>query len=47
MSYSITWHGHATLSLDVDGTRIVVDPFFTDNPAALTKAAGFHRIISC
>jgi L-ascorbate metabolism protein UlaG (beta-lactamase superfamily) len=39
MSYSITWHGHATLSLNVDGTKLVVDPFFSGNPVAVTKAA--------
>lgn len=35
MSISITWHGHATFSLNVKGTKIVVDPFFAgNNPAA-------------
>lgn len=34
MPVSITWHGHATLSLNIDGSHVVVDPFFTDNPAA-------------
>lgn len=38
MSVTVTWHGHATYTLDVNGTKIVVDPFFDDNPAA-TKAA--------
>jgi L-ascorbate metabolism protein UlaG (beta-lactamase superfamily) len=38
MTISVTWHGHATLSLDVNGEKIVVDPFFTDNPAAKVKA---------
>jgi L-ascorbate metabolism protein UlaG (beta-lactamase superfamily) len=37
MSVSLTWHGHATFTLDVDGHRIVVDPFFDDNPAARTQ----------
>lgn len=37
MTVSIIWHGHATFSLDVDGTKIVVDPFFAgNNPAAKT-----------
>jgi L-ascorbate metabolism protein UlaG (beta-lactamase superfamily) len=38
MSVSITWHGHATFSLAVDGTRIIIDPFLTDNPAAKSRA---------
>ncbi|MDX1613512.1 MAG: metal-dependent hydrolase [Candidatus Promineifilaceae bacterium] len=38
MTITITWHGHATLSLDVSGTKVLVDPYFTDNPAAQTKA---------
>ena len=30
----IIWHGHATCTLETDdGTRIVIDPFITDNPA--------------
>ena len=34
MSIKVTWYGHATLSLDTDGFTILVDPFFTGNPAA-------------
>jgi L-ascorbate metabolism protein UlaG (beta-lactamase superfamily) len=31
---TITWHGHSTCSIVTDdGTRLVVDPFFDDNPA--------------
>ena len=30
----LTYHGHATCSLETDdGTRIVIDPFFGDNPS--------------
>jgi L-ascorbate metabolism protein UlaG (beta-lactamase superfamily) len=30
---TLTFHGHATFSvLTEDGTQLVVDPFFTDNP---------------
>jgi L-ascorbate metabolism protein UlaG (beta-lactamase superfamily) len=30
----LTYHGHATCSVETDdGTRIVIDPFFNDNPA--------------
>ncbi len=29
----LTYHGHATCTLETDdGTRLVIDPFFTDNP---------------
>ena len=39
MSISVTWHGHATFSLNINGTHIVVDPFFVgNNPAAKTSA---------
>jgi L-ascorbate metabolism protein UlaG (beta-lactamase superfamily) len=34
MSIRYTWYGHATHLLEVDGIKIVVDPYFTDNPAA-------------
>jgi len=37
MSLTYTWHGHGTSALDVDGTKVVVDPYFTDNPAATVK----------
>lgn len=39
MSISVKWHGHATFSLDVNGTQLVVDPFFAgNNPSAKTSA---------
>jgi len=38
MAVSLTWHGHATLSLDVDGTKLLIDPFFTGNPTAAASA---------
>jgi L-ascorbate metabolism protein UlaG (beta-lactamase superfamily) len=38
MAVSVTWHGHSALSVDVDGSRVLVDPFFTDNPVAVTTA---------
>lgn len=38
MAITITWHGHNTFSLDFDGTKVVVDPFFADdNPIAKTS----------
>lgn len=38
MTISLTWHGHATFALDVSGTKILVDPFFSGNPAATVSA---------
>jgi L-ascorbate metabolism protein UlaG (beta-lactamase superfamily) len=34
----LTWYGHATLGLETDGFRLLIDPFFTGNPAASTTA---------
>ncbi len=31
MTMELTWHGHSTWHVDVDGTTFVIDPFF-DNP---------------
>ncbi|MCA9940092.1 MAG: metal-dependent hydrolase, partial [Anaerolineales bacterium] len=42
MSVTLTFHGHSVLSLDVDGTKLVVDPFFSGNPLAKTKANQVH-----
>jgi L-ascorbate metabolism protein UlaG (beta-lactamase superfamily) len=40
VSIQITWHGHATFSLDISGTKVVVDPFLAGNsPVAKTAAA--------
>ena len=33
MATRVTWLGHATLQIDTNGTRILIDPFFTGNPA--------------
>jgi L-ascorbate metabolism protein UlaG (beta-lactamase superfamily) len=38
MTTKITWYGHATLGLETAGYRLVIDPFFTGNPAASVKA---------
>ena len=37
MSTIFTWYGHATIGLDCGGTALVVDPFFSGNPAATLK----------
>ena len=35
MTVKLTWHGHATWSIDADGAKIVVDPFLKpNNPSA-------------
>lgn len=39
MTITHTWFGHATQMLDVNGTQLLVDPFFTGNPAASISAA--------
>ncbi len=33
-----TWYGHATHGIETDGYQLLIDPFFTDNPAASTRA---------
>lgn len=33
MSDTIHWYGHATIGLETSGSLIVIDPFFSDNPA--------------
>jgi L-ascorbate metabolism protein UlaG (beta-lactamase superfamily) len=38
MSIKITWFGHASLGLEVGGYMLLVDPYFTGNPAATTTA---------
>lgn len=39
MGITITWHGHATYSLDVNGTKIMVDPFLKGNSPVAVKTA--------
>ena len=34
MVTKLTWYGHATIGLETGGYHLIVDPFFTDNPAA-------------
>ena len=39
MTVTVTFHGHATFSLDVNGTKMIVDPFLKgNNPLAQTAA---------
>ena len=38
MSFTYTWFGHGTFGLEMGGYKVVIDPYFTDNPAASTTA---------
>ncbi len=38
MSVTLTYYGHNVLGFDIDGVRVLVDPFFTGNPVAETTA---------
>ena len=49
MSTKLTWYGHATLGLETGGYKILVDPFFTGNPAAgvaVEKVAADYILIT-
>jgi L-ascorbate metabolism protein UlaG (beta-lactamase superfamily) len=37
MAITLTWYGHATIGLETGGYHILVDPFFSGNPAATVK----------
>jgi L-ascorbate metabolism protein UlaG (beta-lactamase superfamily) len=34
MSFDLTWFGHAAFLLEIDGNRLVIDPYLKDNPSA-------------
>ncbi len=38
MSNNLTWFGHATLGLETGGKHLLIDPFFSGNPAASVSA---------
>jgi L-ascorbate metabolism protein UlaG (beta-lactamase superfamily) len=38
MSFTYTWYGHGTHGLKTAGYDVLIDPYFTDNPAASTTA---------
>lgn len=37
MTDKLTWYGHATLGLETGGYKLIVDPYFSGNPAASTS----------
>lgn len=34
----ITWYGHATIGVETDGYKLLIDPYFSANPAASATA---------
>jgi len=38
MDTKVTWYGHSTLGMETAGYSILIDPFFSGNPAATEKA---------
>lgn len=38
MNTKITWYGHAAMGMETGSYKILVDPFFSGNPAASTSA---------
>lgn len=38
MAFKYIWYGHGTHGIETGGYKILVDPFFTDNPSASTSA---------
>jgi L-ascorbate metabolism protein UlaG (beta-lactamase superfamily) len=38
MALTVTWYGHSCFLLESQGTRILIDPFLTGNPAATIAA---------
>jgi len=38
MAIKYTWYGHGTHGLEIGGKQILVDPYFTDNPATDVSA---------
>ena len=39
MTITLVYHGHAALGLDIGGARLLIDPFFSDNPSSDTDPA--------
>ena len=34
MSTKFTWYGHGTMGMEIEKHKLLIDPYFTDNPAA-------------
>ena len=41
---TLTWHGHSCFTLEHDGTRILIDPWIAENPAADIKPGDVGKI---
>ena len=37
MTTKLTWYGHSTLGLETGGHKLIVDPYFSGNPAAVSS----------
>ncbi len=37
MSFKLTWYGHATIGMEIDGQQVLVDPYCSGNPAATVR----------
>jgi L-ascorbate metabolism protein UlaG (beta-lactamase superfamily) len=49
MSAKVTWLGHASFALEINGHKILIDPFLTGNPVAavtLDKVAADYVVVS-
>lgn len=44
MAFKVTWLGHGSFELDIDDTKILLDPYLTDNPAASASADSFEKV---
>jgi len=42
----ITWYGHSAFRLDFSGKAVLIDPFFTGNPAFVSDKAAAARNVS-
>ncbi len=38
MSIKLTWYGHAAFGLEIGAHKLLIDPFFSDNPTATVTA---------
>lgn len=38
MSVKVTWYGHGTMGVETGGYQVLIDPYFTENPAASARA---------